>query len=103
MPPRVALPKRVSFDHTWHLDVFLLTKTGRRRTPSSSGRDGSSRTDDPPGDGGPDEAAAFIAETAAELARLARRHELEVLVRLLEMAHMEAQERIRLRGKRNLS
>jgi hypothetical protein len=65
--------------------------------------DGSSRIDDPPGDGGPDEAVAFIAETAAELARLARRHELEVLVRLLEMAHMEAQERMRLRGKRNLS
>jgi hypothetical protein len=46
---------------------------------------------------------AFIAETAAELARLARRHELDVLVRLLEMAHMEAHERMRLRGKRNLS
>ena len=46
---------------------------------------------------------AFIAETVSDLARLARRHELDVLVRLLEMAQMEAQERIRLRGKRNLS
>ncbi|HEX9588500.1 MAG TPA: hypothetical protein VGA15_12265 [Bradyrhizobium sp.] len=46
---------------------------------------------------------AFIAENVADLARLARRHNLEMLVRLLEMAQMEAQERIQLRGKRNLS
>jgi hypothetical protein len=85
------------------LDVLLLTKTGRRRTPTSSGEDGSSRTDDPPGEGGPDEATAFIAETVADLVKVARRHHLDVLVRLLEMAHMEAQERIRLRGKRKLS
>ena len=80
-----------------------MTKTGRRRRAGSSGRDESSRTDDPPGDGGPDEALAYIAENVADLARLARRHNLEMLVRLLEMAQMEAQERIRLRGKRNLS
>jgi hypothetical protein len=63
----------------------------------------SSRTDDPPGDGGPDEALAYIAQNVADLARLARRHNLEMLVRLLEMAQMEAQERIQFRGKRNLS
>jgi hypothetical protein len=80
-----------------------LTKTGRRRTPKSSDKERRSPTDDLPGDGGPDEAVAFIAETAADLARLARRHKLEMLVRLLEMTHMEAQERIRLRSKRNLS
>ena len=79
-----------------------MTKTGRRRTPKSS-EDRRSRADDLPGDGGPDEAVAFIAETVSDLARLARRHKLDVLVRLLEMAQMEAQERIRLRGKRNLS
>jgi hypothetical protein len=78
-----------------------LTKT--RRTRTSSGRDGGSRTDDPPGDGGPDEAAAFIAETAADLARVARRHNLGMLIPLLEMVQMEAEERLRLRGKRNLS
>ena len=61
------------------------------------------RTDDPPEDGGPDEALAYIAENAADLARLARRHNLEMLVRLLEMAQMEAQERIQPRGKRDLS
>jgi hypothetical protein len=63
----------------------------------------SSRTDDPPGDGGPDEALAYIAENVADLARLARRHNLEMLVRLLEMAQMEAQERIQRRGKRDVS
>ena len=80
-----------------------MTKTGRRRTPKSSDNDRRSETDDSPGDGGPEEAIAFIAETVSDLARLARRHKLDVLVRLLEMAQMEAQERIRLRGKRNLS
>jgi hypothetical protein len=80
-----------------------LTKTGRRRTCTSSGRDGSSRTDDPPWDGGPDEAAAFIGETVTDLIRVARRHNLGLLIRLLEMAQMEAEERLRLRGKRNLS
>jgi hypothetical protein len=63
----------------------------------------SSRTDDPPGHGGPDEALAYIAENVADLARLARRHNLEMLVRLLEMAQMEAQERIQPRGKRDSS
>jgi hypothetical protein len=61
------------------------------------------RTDDPPEDGGPDEALAYIAENAADLARLARRHNLEMLVRLLEMAQMEAQERIQPRGRRDSS
>jgi hypothetical protein len=50
----------------------------------------SARTDDPPGDDGPDEALAYIAENVADLARLARRHNLEMLVRLLDMAQMEA-------------
>ena len=54
-------------------------------------------------DGGPEEAAVFLAESVAELARVARRHKLGVLVRLLEMAQMEAEERVRLRGKRKLS
>ena len=80
-----------------------MTKTGRRRTRTPPSRGGSPPTDDPPGDGGPDEAASFIAESVAELALLARRHKLGVLVRLLEMAKMEAEERVRLRSKRKLS
>jgi hypothetical protein len=80
-----------------------LTKTGRRRTRASRGGDGGSPTDDPVGNGGPDEAAAFIAETVAELARVARHHRLGMLVVLLEMTQMEAEEHVRLRGKRKLS
>ena len=83
--------------------MLLLTKTGRKRRAASSGWAKSSRTDDPPGDSGPNEAMAYIAENVADLASLARRHNLEMLVRLLEMAQMEAQDRIRHRGKRNLS
>jgi hypothetical protein len=60
-------------------------------------------TDDPPGDGGPDEAASFIAETVAELALLARRHRLDLLVRLLEMAQLEVEQRVRQRSRRRLS
>jgi hypothetical protein len=80
-----------------------LTKTGGRRRRASSGKERASRNDETPGDGGPDEATLFIAETVAALAGLARQHRLGVLVRLLEMTQMEAEERIRLRGKRNLS
>lgn len=80
-----------------------MTKTGRRRTRASSGRHRRSRTDEPSGEGGPDEASAFIAETAADLARLARRHRLDMLGFLLGMAQLEAEEHLRLRSKRSLS
>ncbi|MBR1235667.1 hypothetical protein [Bradyrhizobium sp. AUGA SZCCT0182] len=46
---------------------------------------------------------AFIAETVAELTKLAERHRLEVLSHLLGMAQLEAQEHLRLRSKRKLS
>jgi hypothetical protein len=41
-------------------------------------------------DGGPSEAASFIAEQLPLLARLARRHKLETLGLLLDMSLMEA-------------
>jgi hypothetical protein len=71
--------------------------------PASSGRGPRAPADDPSEEGGAEEAAAFIAEHAAELARLARRHKLVMLCHLLEMAQMEAEERVRLRGKKSLS
>jgi hypothetical protein len=80
-----------------------LNNTGGRRGRGSSGKNGSSQNREPPGDGGPDEATLFIAETLVALAAIARRHELGLLVRLLEMARMEAEERIRAPGGRNLS
>jgi hypothetical protein len=48
-----------------------------------------------PGDGGPLEAAAFIAETVIELTELAHRHRLGTLAYLLDMARMEAEEYVR--------
>jgi hypothetical protein len=80
-----------------------LTKTRGRRTRANQGKSRRSRTEELSGEGGPDEAAAFIAETAAELAGLARRHKLEMLRFLLGMTQLEAEEHLRLRSKRNLS
>ena len=81
----------------------FLTKTAGRRPRAPHGKGPGSPSDEPPGEGGPDEATAFIAESVAELARIARRHRLDLLGYLLELAQMEAEERVRLRGKRNLS
>jgi hypothetical protein len=89
--------------------MYFLTKTARRRKSGSPGGDRRSHDDDPdspdddPEEGGADEATALIAETTAELARLARRHRLEMLDYLLRMAHLEAEERLRLRSRRKLS
>jgi hypothetical protein len=50
-------------------------------------------------DGGPGEAASFIAEQVADLARIARRHKHDTLGFLLDMALMEAEEIVRRRDK----
>jgi hypothetical protein len=52
-------------------------------------------------DGGPGEAASYIAEQVADLARIARRHKHDTLGFLLDMALMEAEEIVRLRDKQN--
>jgi len=54
---------------------------------------------DPYGSGGPDEAAAFIAATSAELSHIAKRHGLRVLARLLDMSQLEAEEWLRHRRR----
>jgi hypothetical protein len=84
----------------------LSKKKSDRKRPSSGkgGSRESDRTDDDPhGEGGPDEAASFIAETAGDLVQLARSHGLEMLSHLLRMAELEAEEYLRLRGKQKLS
>ena len=53
----------------------------------------------PPADGGPVEAAHYIKGAVHDLARLARRHRLDMLAYLLDMAHLEAEERLRLRRR----
>jgi hypothetical protein len=89
------------------LDANFLSKTGGGRKQKASGK----RRASPPEEriaergeeGGPDEAVAFIAETVAELVKLAERHRLEVLRHLLGMAELEAEERLRTRSKHRLS
>lgn len=50
---------------------------------------------EPPGQGDRIEAAEFIGSSAGEFAQLARRHSLETLAYLLDMARMEADEIVR--------
>jgi hypothetical protein len=85
------------------LGVNLLSKAGGGRKRTASGKDRRSRTVESIGEGGPDEAVAFIAETVADLGKLAGRHRLEILSHLLGMAQLEAEEHLRLRSKRKLS
>jgi hypothetical protein len=85
------------------LGANFLSKAGEGRKRTASGRGRRSSADETGEEGGPDEAVAFIAETVAELKKLARRHRLEVLSHLLGMAQLEAEERLRLRSKRRLS
>jgi hypothetical protein len=59
------------------------------------GPDDPSSGDEAAREGGPEEAASFIAEQVADLAQLARRHGYDTLGLLLDMALMEAQEIVR--------
>lgn len=51
-------------------------------------------------DGGPAEAAGFLAEMMFDFAKLARRHKLDTLAFLLDMAHLEAKEIVRVDAER---
>ena len=88
-------------------DANFLSKSCRRPEAESFGQESElatrERTDERGEEGGPDEAVAFIAETVAELVKLAERHRLEVLSHLLGMAQLEAEERLRTRSKHKLS
>jgi hypothetical protein len=80
-----------------------LSTTGHKRKTASSARRPRSLPGELPGDGGPDEAASFIAEILGNLARLAQRHGLDHLRYLLAVAKLEAEEHVRLRSRRRLS
>ncbi|MCK1742655.1 hypothetical protein IVA80_17715 [Bradyrhizobium sp. 139] len=79
-----------------------MTKPGKKRARAASGTPVGSHHEEP-GEGGVDEAVAFIAEQAAALRKLAERHKLDVLHYLLGMTKLEADEHVRLRSKRKLS
>jgi hypothetical protein len=79
-----------------------LNKTRRRPKRGPAPGESRSRTYDP-GEGGSEEAANFIAETVGSLARLARRHELDLITYLLAMTQLEAEEQVKLLRRRKLS
>ncbi|MDE5447132.1 hypothetical protein GWG65_38640 [Bradyrhizobium sp. CSA207] len=79
-----------------------MTKPVRKRARETSGGQGRSRAEEP-GEGGVEEAVAFIAEQVGALRKLAERHKLDVLHYLLGMTKLEADEHLRLRSKRKLS
>ncbi|GEC15909.1 hypothetical protein [Nitrobacter winogradskyi] len=71
-----------------------------RPNRNEESRDDESRLGDPPGDGGPDEAARYLAGAVADMALIARRHGLDTLGYLLDMAQLEAEDIVRLRAAR---
>jgi hypothetical protein len=78
------------------------TKRKQKRAPQRTEK--RVRTIEPPrSNGGAEDAAHFIAETLTSLARLARRHELDLLSYLLAMAQLEADEQVKLLRRRKLS
>lgn len=56
----------------------------------------------PPGDGGPNEAAHYLAGAIAELSQMAHRHRHEMLAYLLDMALLEAKEILRIGSSRGV-
>ena len=88
----------------WGMDSGwgLVTKPAKKRARAATSARGRSRNEEP-GEGGADEAVAFIAEQSAALRKLAERHKLHVLHYLLGMTQLEADEHLRLRSKRKLS
>jgi hypothetical protein len=80
----------------------LVTTPGRKRKRAASAGQGGLGGEEP-GEGGAEEAVAFIAEQVANLRKLAERHKLDVLHYLLGMTQLEADEHLRLRSKRKLS
>jgi hypothetical protein len=79
------------------LDRILSKAGGGRKRRASRGTSGAEIY----GGGGPEEAAAFIAETSAELSKIAQRHGLHTLSHLLDMTQLEADDW--LRSRRRLS
>ena len=80
----------------------LVAKPGQKRARAAAGAQARSRNEEP-GEGGADEAVAFISEQVGALRKLTERHKLDVLHYLLGMTKLEADEHLRLRSKRKLS
>jgi hypothetical protein len=82
------------------LGVKILSKAARKPKHDIPEEDLYSELIEPAGDGGPVEAANFIAETVTDLAWLAGRHKLDLLCYLLSMTQLEAEELVKNRKKK---
>ena len=80
-----------------------LGKTKRRQVRTSVLGGGRSRARGAVSEGGKENAAHFISETVESLARLARRHDLDLLSYLLAMTRLEAEEQVKRLRRRKLS
>jgi hypothetical protein len=78
---------------------FWVSRRWRRGNsmPRDSGRSDRSLPQLGDGSGGPAEAAAFVGSALADLKQMSRRHRLDTLTYLLELAHMEADDIVRIR------
>lgn len=81
---------------------LFVAMPGKKRARAVWGARGSWHSEEP-GEGGVDEAVAFISEQVGALRKVAERHKLDVLHHLLGMTKLEADEHLRLRSKRKLS
>jgi hypothetical protein len=106
----VYIPVVAHFDRCispkFSLFGYSLSKAGGGRKPRTSRAKASNKYQRSPGKaayggGGSEEAAFFIAGTAAELSKVAQRHGLPMLEHLLDMVQLEADNW--LRKKRGLS
>jgi hypothetical protein len=105
-PERVALEKVVKYlllvvlSYRAKIETSAIRmRPGEEHMSATSGGSPRSQDEGAPPDGGPSEAASFIAEAVSDLSRMARRHGLDMLGFLLDMAQMEAEERVRRRDK----
>ncbi len=76
---------------------------GGQPNRNEGSRDHQCRSGEPAGDGGADEAARYLVSAVADLAQIARRHGLDTLGFLLDMAQMEAEDIVRLHAARDRS
>ena len=80
-----------------------LRKTRRKQVPTRAHRVHRWRMRDGAGEGEAEEAAHFISEAVRSLARLARRHDFDLLSYLLSMTQLEAEEQGKRMRRRKLS
>jgi hypothetical protein len=80
-----------------------LGKTKRRQIRVSVHEEPRPRAHAEATEGGAENAAQLISETVERLARLARRHDFDLLSYLLSMTRLEAEEQVKRQRRRKLS